>query len=175
MKLIIQIILCIYTLGWTLFTQAAEVAYTNLYLFGEVTEVSCGVLIGEKDQYIELGTYNTKSLKAIGDKTEPVAIKFNLNGCPAAGSVTMTFTGVKDIENNELLALDTVVNKATNIAIEMSDKNKKRLPLGEKSEKMIGDANGNILATFYANYIVTKSSATAGIANSSATFTINYE
>ncbi|MFW1745482.1 fimbrial protein [Acinetobacter guillouiae] len=174
MRFIYSKILCTCSLLLTTNLHAAE-ASINLYLSGEVTEITCGVLIGDKEKKVDLGTNATNNLKKVGDRTMPVAIQFNLSNCPASGSVGVTFNGIKDVENNELLSLDKINNSASNIAIEISDKNKKRLPLGTKSGKLIGDVNGNISTLFYANYIVTKGSATPGIANANAEFTITYE
>jgi minor fimbrial subunit len=175
MKFIYPKVLCTFSLLLAPYLNAVEVAYTNLYLSGEVTEITCGVLIGDKEKNVDLGTNATNNLKKVGDRTMPVPMLFNLSNCPASGSVGITFKGIEDTENNELLSLELIKNSASNIAIEISDKNQKRLPLGTKSKKLIGDANGNISAVFYANYIVTKGFATPGVANANVEFTITYE
>jgi len=147
----------------------------NFELHGMVVAYSCGVVDSETEKYIDLGKHATKSLSSAGTKSTLVPIPFDLTNCPPNGTVNITFTGNKDSINTELLAIDKNANSAKNIAIEISDKNKKRIPIGVKSENMSVDNNGNISTLFYANYIVTEGSSTAGLANANAQFTIQYD
>jgi type 1 fimbria pilin len=147
----------------------------NYELYGVVTVSSCGVLDSQSEKYIDLGKHGTKDLSAVGARSNAVAIPFDLSNCPPNGSVNITFSGNKDSVNNELLAIENNANSAKNIAIEISDKNKKRIPLGMKSDNMLADQNGNLSTLFYANYIVTQSSSTAGLANANAQFTVQYD
>jgi type 1 fimbria pilin len=147
----------------------------NYELYGVVTVSTCGVVESESEKYVDLGKYGTKNLASVGDKSLAVAIPFDLSNCPPNGSVNVTFSGSKDSINNELLAIENNANSAKNIAIEISDKSKKRIPLGMKSDNMLVDQNGNLSTLFYANYIVTQSSSTAGFANANAQFTVEYD
>ncbi|MFW1800777.1 fimbrial protein [Acinetobacter nematophilus] len=147
----------------------------NFELYGVVTISTCGVLDSESEKYVDLGKHGTKNLASAGDKSLVVAIPFDLSNCPPNGSVNVTFSGNKDSVNNELLAIENNANSAKNIAIEISDKNKKRIPIGVKSENMLVDQNGNLSTLFYANYIVTQNRSTAGWANANAQFTVQYD
>ena len=152
-----------------------ELGRVNIELSGIVTTATCGVLSSEQDKYIQLGSVASKDLPNIGSQSKPTPIHFEMSNCPPNGSVTITFEGPRNTENAELLALDALANKAENIAIEIRDQDKKRLPLGKKSEAFSTDINGNVSALFYANYIVTKAQALAGIANANAQFSIQYD
>ncbi|MCX5469021.1 fimbrial protein [Acinetobacter sp. A-IN1] len=147
----------------------------NYELYGVVTISTCGVLDSESEKYVDLGKYATKNLANVGDKSFAVAIPFDLSNCPPNGSVNVTFSGNKDSINNELLAIENNINSAKNIAIEISDNNKKRIPIGLKSENMLVDQNGNLSTLFYANYIVTQNRSIAGLANANAQFTVEYD
>ncbi|WP_151776252.1 fimbrial protein [Acinetobacter bereziniae] len=152
-----------------------ELGRVNIELYGNVTTVTCGVLSSEQDKYIRLGTIATKDLPSVGSQSKATPIPFEMSNCPANGTVTITFEGVRESDNAELLAIDDLVNKAENIAIEIRDQDKKRLALGKKSEDFVVDSNGRVSALFYANYIVTKAQAKAGLANANAQFSIEYQ
>lgn len=151
----------------------------NFEFSGTVRAWACGVMDSESQKIINLGRHSTKNLSSFGDRSLTVAIPFSLSNCPPNGTVNITITGAKDSNNNELLALDNIIvngkNPAKNIAIEISDQNKKRIPIGTKTTGLKSDATGNLSTILYANYIVTKSQVEVGIANSKMQFTIEYE
>lgn len=147
----------------------------NLTLSGVVTEKTCGVLSTEQDKYVPLGSIRVGQSMLKGDRSPLVPIRFEMSSCPANGAVTITFTGSKDSVDTELLAIDNIANKAKNVAIEISDKNKKRLALGKKSPPLSTDVNGNATALFYANYLVTQGAAEVGKANAKMQFSVEYE
>lgn len=165
--------------GFPILTHAAdstvELGRINIELYGVVTTATCGVLESEQEKYVRLGTINSKSLTATGDRSTPIPFEFNMSNCPPNGSVTITFDGAKDTENIELLAIADGTNKAENIAIEIRDQDKNRLAIGQKSETFKVDTDGHVSALFYANYIVTQGQATAGTANANAQFSIQYD
>nr|WP_320077519.1 fimbrial protein [Acinetobacter sp. Marseille-Q1620] len=154
---------------------SVELGRVNIELYGVVTTATCGVLESEQEKYVRLGSVSSKSLSTVGDQSTPVPFQFKMSNCPPDGSITITFDGAKDTENIELLSIEDTASKAENIAIEIRDHDKKRLALGKKSEIFKVDNNGNASALFYANYIVTKGQATAGIANANAQFSIQYD
>ncbi len=165
--------------SFPVFTHAAdstaELGRINIELHGVVTTATCGVLESEQEKYVRLGTVGSKSLSTVGDRSTPIPFEFQMSNCPPNGSVTITFDGLKNTENIELLAIADSTNKAENIAIEIRDQDKKRLAIGQKSETFKVDTDGHVSALFYANYIVTKGQATAGTANASAQFSIQYD
>lgn len=154
---------------------SGELGKINLELYGVVTTASCGVLESEQEKYVRLGTISSKNLSQTGDQSAAIPFQFELRNCPPDGTVTITFDGVKDTDNIELLALENATNKAENIAIEIRDHDKKRLAIGQVSQNFQVDADGHASALFHANYIVTKGQATAGIANANAQFSIQYD
>lgn len=156
-------------------TAMNELARTNLDIFGEVTTATCGVVEAEQHKYIDLGVYSTQSLNHVGAKTKPVPIPFRLSNCHPNSPVTLTFSGTRDLSNPDLLALENLPNAAKDIAIELLDQEKKRLPINTKSQSLMADQEGKIVTNFYANYIVTGDSMSPGIANASAEFTVQYD
>lgn len=157
------------------YAALTELARINVELFGEVTTSTCGVLESEQHKYIDLGVHSIKSLNGVGTKTKPVPIPFTLSNCHPNSPITLTFSGTQDVSNPEFLALESLPNMAKNVAIELLDYDKKRLPLNTKSQTLTADQDGRIVTNFYANYIVTRDSVTPGVANANAQFTIQYD
>lgn len=122
-----------------------------------------------------------KKSKSPGDKSPRVAIPFNLVQCPANAQVTFTFVGTQNAVDKQLLALSNAnaTTTAKHAAIEMTDRDRNRIPISiaggqsNKSQPLLADANGNLSVIFYANYIATDASATAGSANANAVFLIS--
>lgn len=177
MNLLIKTGLLLVCIGSSHIGHAAlnELARINVELFGEVTTSTCGVLESEQHKYIDLGIHSTKSLNSIGAKTKPVPIPFSLSNCHPNSPITLTFSGTQDASNSDLLALESVPNMAKNIAIELLDHDKKRLPINTKSQTLTADQDGRVVTDFYANYIATSDSITPGVANANAQFTIQYD
>lgn len=159
----------------TIYAQDIKLDAVNLTLSGNITEKTCGVLNTEQDKKIELGTIRLGKGMFKGDRSPRVQIPFAVSSCPANGLVTITFTGTNDTVDNQLLAIDNVPKKAKNVAIEISDIDKKRVVLGQKSVPIKADANGNASLIFYANYFVTKDEAEPGVGNAKMQFSVQYE
>jgi minor fimbrial subunit len=77
------------------------------------------------------------------------------------------------VHDGELLALNET-SRASNVAIEIRDRDKTRLPLRQASQEVSVDAEGNAVLQFYANYIATANNPQPGRADADATFVINY-
>jgi type 1 fimbria pilin len=146
----------------------------NLELSGTIKTWACGIMSAESEKNISLGKHSTKNLSSFGDRSVAVPIPLSLNSCPPNGTVNITITGSKDSINNELLALDNS-STAKNIAIEIRDQNKKRIPIGSNTIGLTADSTGNLSTVLYANYIVTKAQGEIGTANSKMQFSIEYE
>lgn len=157
------------------FADTQELGHINIVLSGEVVVSTCGVLESEKNKYVDLGIYSTKNLNMVGNKSITIPIPFNLRSCLPGVPITLSFSGTQDENDSELLAIDNTTNSAKNIAIEILNPDKKRLPLNTKSQTLTADQDGNFSTIFYANYVVTKNSASPGVANASAQFTIQYD
>lgn len=178
---------CLFSLSLTLsslYSDAhAELGTYNFTLSGNVTLSTCGVTQGTENMQINMGRMSIKNLKSPGDKSPRVAIPFNLVQCPANAQVTFTFVGTQNAVDKQLLALSNAnaTTTAKHAAIEMTDRDRNRIPISiaggqsNKSQPLLADANGNLSVIFYANYIATDASATAGSANANAVFLIEYQ
>lgn len=145
-----------------------------LYLKGTVTEPTCVVSQGSKEQTVYLGDWNTKALNGqIGKVTTAKAFQIYLQGCPS-NTVSIIFNGEKSPLNSELLKL-SAGSTAGNIAVEILDSNLTSLPLGQNSQPVKVDTSGIVGLSFYARFKTVATTVHAGIASADATFILAYD
>ncbi|WP_435955402.1 fimbria assembly protein [Dryocola sp. BD626] len=144
----------------------------NIELHGTVVDYACYVETGQDNKTVQLGTWPTKQLRTAGSTTQSIPFTVKLNGCPP-GSASITFSGKNVAGNPALLALNDA-SSATNVAVQLRDKDKTQLPLDQASQDVAVDANGDATLSFYANYIAIADNPQPGKADADATFMINY-
>ena len=162
-----------WTLALALFSPsllATNAGSVEITLHGNIVASSCTVSEGDDNQTIVLGDWAVKNFTDSGVRSQPVYFGIALTDC-SASTAELTFSGSQDSSSAELLALDSD-STAENIAIEILDADKNRVPLNQSVSTTI-DSDGNAAYTFYANYIST-GTVSAGTANGTLTFTINY-
>lgn len=152
-------------------TNGATISEVNIELTGNIIDTSC-IISGSSEKTVELGKWATKQLPTAGSTTQAMAFTLQLTSCPS-GSAAVIFSGTPDSTNTELLALNGS-STAQNVAIEIRDKDRLRLPLQQQSQDVSIDSNGDATLLFYANYIATGGNITAGSANADVTFSITY-
>lgn len=144
----------------------------NIELRGNVVDYSCYVETGDDNKTVQLGTWPTRQLRSTGSTTQSMPFTLKLNGCPP-GSASITFSGKQAVGTPGLLALNES-SSATHVAIELLDKDKTQLPLGQASQDVAVDSNGNARLVFFAHYRATADNPEPGRADADATFMINY-
>ncbi|KFB98085.1 fimbriae-like periplasmic protein [Trabulsiella guamensis ATCC 49490] len=144
----------------------------NIELRGNVVAFTCIAEAGDSNKTVQLGRWPTKQLSLAGNTTQEVPFTLKLTGCPP-GAASITFSGIPDTQDNSLLGLNGG-SQASNVAVEIRDKDRTRLPLEQASQEVVVDALGNATLQFYANYIATANDPQPGIADADATFMINY-
>lgn len=144
----------------------------NIQLYGNVVDFTCVAEGSDSDKSVTLGTWPTKQLNTTGSRTQAMPFSLKLTGCPP-GSASITFSGKTDAQDPELLALNDA-SQASNVAVEIRDRDKTRLPLQQASQDVEVDAQGEAVLDFYANYIATANNPQPGRADADATFMINY-
>lgn len=144
----------------------------NIELYGNIVDFTCVAEGSDSDKSVTLGTWPTKQLNTAGSRTQAMPFTLKLTGCPP-GAASITFSGKTDPQDPELLALNDA-SQASNVAVEIRDRDKTRLPLQQASQDVVVDAQGNAVLDFYANYIATANNPQPGRADADATFMINY-
>jgi len=144
----------------------------NIQLYGNIVDFTCVAEGSDSDKTVSLGTWPTKQLNTTGSRTQAVPFTLKLTGCPP-GAASITFSGKADGSDSSLLALNDA-SAASNVAVEIRDRDKTRLALQQASQEVAVDAEGNAELSFYANYIATADNPQPGRADADATFMINY-
>lgn len=152
---------------------------------GTITDASCethiGSLTGGSNETVDLGIVPVSSFSGVGSTAAQGAgstnVKIFLTECPAGTptQATLKFDGAYYNGDNSYLALDSG-STASGVAILLSNPSGNALKLGEPSEPFtlnVGTGSSTAL-NFKAAYIQRETTISAGTANSSATFTINY-
>ncbi|WP_336995454.1 fimbria assembly protein [Leclercia sp. UBA7405] len=161
----------------TLLTQgfasaSNSLGQVNIKLSGTIVDFTCVAEVGDSVKSVPLGRWSTKQLSTTGSRTPAVPFSLKLEGCPP-GAASLTFTGKANAQDSELLALNEA-SHASNVAIEIRNQDKTRLPLQQASQDVKVDAQGHAVLQFYANYIATANDPQPGRADADATFVINY-
>lgn len=151
---------------------ASPLGEINIELYGNIIDFTCVAEGNDSDKSVTLGTWPTKQLSTTGSRTQAMPFTLKLTGCPP-GAASITFSGKTDPQDPELLALNDA-SQATNVAVEIRDRDKTRLPLQQASQDVVVDEQGNAVLNFYANYIATANNPQPGRADADATFMINY-
>lgn len=153
--------------------SADPVSKVNLRIKALIIDRSCSVDPNSTDIRLDLGNWASKQFQRSGDKTKAIPFSIYLKECNY-DTVKIAFRGVADSFDSRYLSIDRS-STATNVAIEILDKEKKLLPLTVYSPLQKPSVEGTSRFDFFANYIVTSGAVTAGTANSVATFELNYD
>ena len=137
---------------------------------GNILDSACDVDVASQNQVVVLGDYYKTEFPTTGARTAATQFNIILKNCP------VTVTNAKDLTNASLLAIDTSVAGAANgVAINLMTADKADLPLhGSNSYTYALSSTADNTLSFYAQYISTAASVTAGPANSVANFSVVY-
>ncbi|HHQ6567042.1 TPA: fimbrial protein [Serratia fonticola] len=152
---------------------AAAAADGEISFNGKITDEACVVTNSPATPLqVDMGEVATTAFVKAGDKASATNFTIELTGCPAAATqAAVKFDGVAANGDNSILAL--TVGGATGVGIELSDNNNTVVPLFTASKSyplVVGDNE----LKFVARYISTTNVVTPGVANSTASFTLNY-
>lgn len=140
---------------------------------GAIVLASCSVSTASQSFTINLGnTYNTRAFRNAGMKTPFVPFSIDVECDSNFNDVGIQFSGAKDSNNTDLLALTS--GGAQNVGVGIFNKSDESLiPLESPSIKTNLLANQIHSFEFLAAYVTT-GPVTAGPANAEATFNLIY-
>ncbi|HHQ4306045.1 TPA: fimbrial protein [Serratia fonticola] len=157
---------------------AAAAADGQVDFVGKITDDACVVTNNPGSPLqVKLGevattSFNVGGVPTAGVKSSATNFTIKLTGCPAAATqAAVKFDGIAVSGDNTVLAL--TAGGATGVGIQLSDDANAVVPLftASKSYPLV---LGNNDLNFVARYISTSSTITSGVANSTASFTLNY-
>ena len=157
--------------------STAAIATDNVAInfTGTIRAAACEVSLGN-NQTVVLGDTGTTRFGGPSDVSDLKAFYFGLT-CPEGGPeyATVTFTG-KAASDPSLLALDDVPGSASGVAVRINELDgKAQVRLNEPSVRR-SVLPGQDALGFTAQYqaLVDRPQITAGVANATAQFTVNY-
>lgn len=145
---------------------------------GEIIESTCTVTSGDQNKDVFIGKYPTSAFTATGDVTASKAFTINLEKCES-GDYSLRFDGPTVAGNPNLLSVD----QAGGVGIEILTNDEKVIPINQDASTSSpwvnvatpGDSSGTATFNLKARYKSFMDKVTAGTANASATFTIEYK
>ncbi|EFD0656771.1 MULTISPECIES: fimbrial protein [Escherichia] len=145
---------------------------------GEIIKSTCTVTSGDQKKDVFIGKYPTSAFATKGDVTASKAFTINLEKCEA-GDYSLRFDGPSVAGNPNLLSVD----QAGGVGIEILTNDEKVIPINQDADASspwvnvatTGDASGTATFNLKARYKSFLDKVTAGSANASATFTIEYK
>lgn len=161
------------------FNTKSYAADSIITINGNVRDNTCSVSSESKELKVNLLPHATKNLKHIGDKTATIPFYIKLSPCGASSTaVKVGFSGNSDIENANLLGIESGTLKAKGLGILILDSNKNVLSVNEATSNLswinLRPGIDNIL-TFYAQLVVSSIPVTAGNVSANATFILEFQ
>ena len=138
---------------------------------GEIKQSTCQVTSDTQNKEVYLGTYPTSAFPTVGSKSASKAFQISLEKCDA-GDYSLRFDG------NTVAGTGAA---ATGVGIEITDNNGKPFAIGDGSNinddvaKVTIAADGKATFNLQARYRSFDSNVTAGLANATSPFTIEYK
>lgn len=143
---------------------------------GEIVDKGCDIDSGSQNQSVDMGSVWAKTFTTAGDTSLGKDFTIKLINCPTevtTNGATLRFDGVAASADNKILKLDDT-SVATGVGIQIKDDAGNIVPLFADS-KVYTLVEGTNELKFTARYISTAATVTAGAANSSTQFTVNYQ
>lgn len=165
-------------LGWGAPIRA-DLGAINLRINATIVLNTCQVSLQSREQTVRLGNWASRQFYA-GPEAVTMAVPFTilLEKCgEAANRVKVRFSGIENSQNNELFALNAVSSTARNVAVEILDREMRRIPRTRYSMPydLTPNVQQQVSLQFYARYMATQRPVQAGSANAEATFEMIYD
>lgn len=143
---------------------------------GTIQDNTCELAPDSQSKKVLMGSVATKQFMHTGDVAPAKPFSINLQNCgPAASEATVTFSGTPDSENGDLFALENGTDAAKGLALGIYDNDGKRIAPGGTSRGVVLTADQtSVELRFSARYEAVTEGVTAGRADATATFIVNY-
>ena len=160
----------------SLFPECTLAHDGTINITGIITKKTCSISPDSQNLTVSMdsvpGTYFTEA--GMGADYHPFTI--NVENCAGTeGSISVSFEGIPDENNPNLLTLIGGEAYATGIGVGIYNQDKTMIPMGNKSQDtLIMPGQNEAALHFYARYIATGDTVTTGTANATSTFILNY-
>lgn len=147
----------------------------RINFYGSITDSACTVVNNMSNPLsVMMGNVSSSAFTGAGSTASPTKFNIALKDCPeSAKSATVKFDGTADSNVATLLALTQEAGVAKGVGIQLMDNKNVVVPLYTASSAYPLQAGDNNLA-FVARYYATANTVSAGFANATSNFTLNY-
>lgn len=156
--------------------SAQTYATANLKFSANIIESSCEVNTNSQNLTVELGRFATKDFLMPGSQSDPKYFEILLDNCTAE-NISIKFLGKSDESNPDYLAVGKPNQSGgtNNVALKILNKDKTLLPLNKYAPEISPDSSNSTTIGFYATYISENGNVTAGNADATASFILQYQ
>lgn len=153
---------------------AAYAADGQINFTGEIIAAACTVDPADATQTVPLGKMASTAFSASGTTAGVAPFKISLTACDnSISDVSVRFDGSADADNPQLLEVN---GGAGGLGIALYEEDGSTLIPINSNSKVKSIASGSaIQLNFIAKYMATANTVTAGNANASAQFTVDYQ
>ena len=148
----------------------------NMRFQGVIIAAACRVEAGDRQMTVNMGQISSNRFHSVGEDADPVPFDIHLQDCSTAVSqrVGVTFHGVADGKNPDVLSVGEGPGIATGIGVALFDKDDRQIPLNSPPDRWIPLYTGPTTLHFVAKYRATGRQVTGGAANAQAWFSLTY-
>jgi len=153
------------------------VAGGNMRFQGVIIAESCRVEINDQQMTINMGQISSNRFHSEGEDASPVPLDIHLPDCSIAVSqhVGVSFRGVADGKNPDVLSVGEGPGIATGVGIALFDNEDQLIPLNSPPGTWKTLYNGPTTLHFVAKYRATGNQVTGGAANAQLWFSLTYQ
>ena len=170
-----KMMITLLAVGSALTATHAFAAAGTVNFNGNILDSACDVDVASQNQVVVLGDYYKTEFPTTGARTAATQFNIVLKNWTVTNA-KVRFDGTPDATKSSLLAIDSsAAGAATGVAINLMSADKADLPLhGSNSYSYVLSSTADNTLSFYAQYISTAATVTAGPANSVANFSVVY-
>ncbi|MFP9230233.1 type 1 fimbrial minor subunit FimI [Pectobacterium cacticida] len=149
----------------------------NMRFQGVIIAESCRVEAGDRQMTVRMGQISSNRFHSAGEDIHPVPFDIHLQECSTAVSqrVGVTFHGVADGKNPDVLSVGEGPGIATGVGVALFDKEDRLIPLNSPPTAWTRLYTGPTTLHFVAKYRATGYPVTGGAANAQAWFSLTYQ
>ncbi|HHR0843934.1 TPA: fimbrial protein [Klebsiella aerogenes] len=153
------------------------VAGGNMRFQGVIIAESCRVEAGDQQMTVNMGQISSNRFHSAGEDANPVPFDIHLQDCSTAVSqhVGVSFRGVADGKNPDVLSVGEGPGIATGVGIALFDKEDQLIPLNSPPDAWRRLYTGPTTLHFVAKYRATGNQVTGGAANAQVWFSLTYQ
>lgn len=144
---------------------------------GVVIAEACSVAASDRMMTVTMGQISSHRFHAVGEESRPIAFDIHLEDCSTEVSqrVGVSFQGVADGKDPNILSVGEGAGIATGIGISLFDDQGGSIPLNQAPVRWTKLNDGPTTLHFVAKYRSTDRQVVGGTANAQAWFALTYE